>query len=33
MISDVDYDGSGAIEYEEFRKMMNRKILNRDPKD
>ena len=33
MISDVDADGSGTIEYEEFLKMMTHKILNRDPKD
>jgi len=33
MISDVDDDGSGTIEYEEFLKMMIHKILNRDPKD
>jgi len=33
MISDVDDDGSGTIEYEEFLKMMTHKILNRDPKD
>merc|ERR1712078_643510 len=33
MISDVDDDGSGSIEYEEFLKMMTHKILNRDPKD
>ena len=32
MISDVDDDGSGTIEYEEFLKMMTHKILNRDPK-
>merc|ERR1711943_69639 len=32
-ISDVDDDGSGTIEYEEFLKMMTHKILNRDPKD
>merc|ERR1712046_28324 len=33
MISDVDDDGSGTIEYEEFLKMMTHKILTRDPKD
>ena len=33
MISDVDDDGSGTIEYEEFLKMMTHKILNMDPKD
>ncbi len=33
MISDVDTDNSGQIEYEEFLKMMTTKILNRDPKD
>merc|ERR1711865_1363139 len=33
MIADVDDDGSGTIEYEEFLKMMTHKILNRDPKD
>merc|ERR1719329_1715491 len=33
MISDVDDDGSGTLEYEEFLKMMTHKILNRDPKD
>merc|ERR1711965_656913 len=33
MISDVDDDGSGSIEYAEFLKMMTHKILNRDPKD
>merc|ERR1711972_651315 len=33
MISDVDDDGSGTIEYEEFLRMMTHKILNRDPKD
>merc|ERR1712098_194872 len=33
MISDVDDDGSGTIEYDEFLKMMTHKILNRDPKD
>merc|ERR1712178_616500 len=32
-ISDVDDDGPGTIEYEEFLKMMTHKILNRDPKD
>ena len=31
MISDVDDDGSGTIEYEEFLKMMTHKIVNRDP--
>ena len=33
MISDVDDDGSGTIEYDEFLKMMTHKILNCDPKD
>ena len=33
MISDVDDDGSGTIEYEEFLKIMTHQILNRDPKD
>merc|ERR1711988_1602140 len=33
MISDVDDDGSGTIEFNEFLKMMTHKILNRDPKD
>merc|ERR1719267_269310 len=33
MISDVDDDGSGTIEYPEFLSMMTQKILNRDPKD
>ena len=33
MIADVDDDGSGSIEFEEFLKMMTQKILNRDPKD
>ena len=33
MISDVDDDGSGTIEYEEFLKMITHKILNMDPKD
>ena len=33
MIPDVDDDGSGTIEYEEFLNMMTHKILNRDPKD
>ena len=33
MIADVDDDGSGSIEFEEFLKMMTHKILNRDPKD
>ena len=33
MISVLDDDGSGTIEYEEFSKMMTQKILNRDPKD
>merc|ERR1712137_1330439 len=33
MITDVDDDGSGTIEYPEFLSMMTQKILNRDPKD
>merc|ERR1719265_2119619 len=33
MISDVDNDGSGTIEFNEFLQMMSQKILNRDPKD
>ena len=33
IISDVDDDGSGTIEYEEFLKMMTHKILNMDPED
>ena len=33
IISDVDDDGSGIIEYEEFLPMMPHKILNRDSKD
>ena len=33
MISDVDDDGSGTIEYEKFLRMMMHKILNKDPKD
>merc|ERR1711976_583398 len=33
MISDVDDDGSGTIEFSEFLQMMSQKILNRDPKD
>merc|ERR1739843_45578 len=33
MIADVDDDGSGTIEFDEFLKMMTTKILNRDPKD
>merc|ERR1739848_144118 len=33
MISDVDDDGSGTIEYEEFLKMMTHKILNRVAKE
>ena len=33
MTSDVDDDGSGTIEYEEFQKMMTKKILHSDPKD
>merc|ERR1712094_113002 len=33
MISDVDDDGSGTIEFPEFLQMMSQKILNRDPKD
>merc|ERR1712224_773085 len=33
MISDVDDDGSGTIEFNEFLQMMSQKILNRDPKD
>ena len=33
MIADVDDDGSGSIEFDEFLKMMTQKILNRDPKD
>ena len=33
MISDVDDDGCGTFEYEEFLKMMTHKIFNRDPKD
>ena len=32
-ISDVDDDGSGTIEYEEFLPLMPHKILNRDSKD
>merc|ERR1712146_873369 len=32
-ISDVDDDGSGTIEFNEFLQMMSQKILNRDPKD
>jgi len=31
MIQDVDTDGSGQIEWEEFLKMMTSKLLNRDP--
>merc|ERR1712000_761927 len=31
MIGDVDDDGNGSVEYEEFNKMMTYKILNRDP--
>merc|ERR1712137_1428256 len=33
MITDVDDDGSGTIEYPEFLSMMTQKILNREPKD
>ena len=33
MILDVDDDGGGTIEYEEFLQMMTHKILYRDPKD
>ena len=33
MISDVDDDGSGTFEYEEFLNMLSHKIFNRDPKD
>merc|ERR1712146_393307 len=33
MISDVDDDGSGMGEFNEFLQMMSQKILNRDPKD
>ena len=33
LISDVDDDGSGTIEYGEILKVMTHKILNRDPKD
>jgi len=33
MIADVDDDGSGEIEYEEFLKMMTTKMLNQDPRE
>ena len=33
MISDVDANGSGTSEYEEFLKMMTHKILNNDLAD
>ena len=33
MISDAEDDGRGAIEYDEFLRMMTHMILNRDPKD
>jgi hypothetical protein len=33
MIADVDKDGSGAIDYEEFEHMMTAKIGERDTKD
>jgi len=33
MISDVDDYGSGAIEYEEFWRMMAHHILNSNPKE
>ena len=33
MISEVDADGNGQIEFDEFNKMMTNAILNRDPKD
>ncbi|KAG5001958.1 putative calcium-binding protein CML13 [Glycine soja] len=33
MIADVDKDGSGAIDYEEFEYMMTAKIGERDSKE
>merc|ERR1712149_47251 len=33
MIGDVDDDGSGQIEFEEFLKMMAIKILNKNPEE
>jgi centrin-1 len=33
MIVDVDEDGNGGVEFDEFLKMMAFKILNRDPKE
>ncbi|GAU45180.1 hypothetical protein TSUD_178730 [Trifolium subterraneum] len=33
MIADVDRDGSGAIDYDEFEHMMTAKIGERDTKD
>lgn len=33
MIADVDKDGSGAIDYEEFEHMMTAKIGERDSKE
>jgi len=33
MIADVDEDGNATVEYDEFYKMIEKKILSRDPKD
>merc|ERR1719478_1646635 len=33
MIQDVDEDGNATVEYDEFYKMIEKKILSRDPKD
>merc|ERR1719510_1489641 len=33
MIADIDDDGSGEIDFEEFLRMMTKKMLNKDPKE
>merc|ERR1711971_577937 len=33
MIADVDDDGNGTMEFDDFFRMMEKKILNKDPKD
>merc|ERR1719247_2318379 len=33
MITDVDDDGNGSMEFDDFQRYMETKILNQDPKD